>query len=270
MASKQDYNPLLNFKENKNVKLPDWFIFPVDGVNMICGPGDYVHNNKTNVEQFKEFDIFVCFGDDDIPKEKVKGELKNAVYTSVDENVEWLKTNPQGKNKLLCLIDIYNYEQVSMFIDIFGGKVKFLTSQTNSPIFNPLECVSLLKKPGGIVELTYITKHGHGYGIYAVEKTKWFEFFKNNKIYDLFGEIIDPKTGFLTCSEIKDEQSNNSYILCERTNNAFEYQASGGFKLKTNTKKKIYKKRIHKSTKHKNTKHKNTKHIKNKKKTLIN
>jgi len=50
MENRKDYNPLLNFREHKNVELPDWFVFPDDGVNMICGPGDYVHSKKTNVE----------------------------------------------------------------------------------------------------------------------------------------------------------------------------------------------------------------------------
>ena len=250
LSLEQDYNPVLNFRVNESVKLPDWYVFPDDGVNIICGVGDYVDGNIPNVEKFKNYDIFVCLGDDFIPKGN------DRIYTSVDENVQWLVENTQEqKTKLLCLLDLNDKEQVDRFINIFEGKVKLLNSYSNSPMFNPVESVSLLKKPGGIVVISdYISNIPINF--HLVEKTKWRGFFtmikNNNKRSGInkFFEIIDPETGFLNCIEngnwyepITNEMKTAS-LVCERNEKDFEFQVNGGFRTKKKSKRS--KKRIKK------------------------
>lgn len=119
-----DHNQLLDFlKQNgKDVKLPNWFQFPEDGVSVICGAGDYVRivegHWQTNVELFRDYDIFICIGEDEIaPKGK-----QSDIYSSVEENLKWLKANEP--NKLLYLMDMGNEKQVSKFLEIFYNSIK--------------------------------------------------------------------------------------------------------------------------------------------------
>lgn len=152
-----DRSRLLDFKAGHIDRLPVGFdsaaILEANaGLNVICGPGDYVHSGLTNLEQFKVFDVFCCFGDDSIPKNTVnvrEGGIYS--YTSVDENLEYLNTNKL--NKLLCIIDITNKEQINNFAELFKGMAILVTQQDgHSPIFPPGTCFTILQ-PGGIVVL---------------------------------------------------------------------------------------------------------------------
>lgn len=151
-----DRSRLLDFKAGHIDKLPAGFdsaaILEANaGLNVICGPGDYVHSGLTNLEQFKAFDVFCCFGDDEIPKNTVNMSERIYTYTSVDENLEYLNKN--NLNKLLCIIDITNKEQIDNFAALFKGMAILVTHQDgHSPIFPPRTCFTILQ-PGGIVVL---------------------------------------------------------------------------------------------------------------------
>ena len=140
---------VLNFKSGHIDNLPDWFQMPDMGLKVICGPGDYVHFNKplnryvTNVEQYIDYDIFVCLGD-----EGVREQLS---YTSVQENERYLIDH--NYNKLICLIDISDESQMANFNQLFGNKVIHINRQDHHcPIFKMDDSFKLLKA-GGIVHI---------------------------------------------------------------------------------------------------------------------
>ncbi len=167
----------LDFRAGVVHSLPDWFVMPADPgfitnqsgelinswdptLKIITGPGDYVHWDdtaqrfKTNIENWYMYDIFCCFGDNDIPH--VAGTTHS--YTSVDENLAYLDS--KGANKLLCIIDVNNKEQTDNFVRLFGRNAELISNDTaHSPPFPPTVCNRLLI-PGGKVVLrgTYWTK----------------------------------------------------------------------------------------------------------------
>jgi hypothetical protein len=139
---------LLNFREGEIASLPEWFELR-DDLKAIAGPGDYVHyiadlgRYQTNVEKYIDYDIFCCFGDDDIPK--VEGSQNP--YTSVADNVKYLEE--LGANKLVCIIDLFDTSQTDNFVRLFGRNFAHINNQdAHSPPFPPSVCGRLLK-PGG-------------------------------------------------------------------------------------------------------------------------
>jgi hypothetical protein len=141
---------LLNFRNGYINYLPPEFIIPDDGLKIMTSTGDYVHTRDdkiiTNVEQYKEYDIFCCLGDDDLPKSLGLGD-----YTSVMENLDYLDTNYKN-HKLLCIIDITNVEQITNFMNLFKNKCIHIFSDTVHSVVFPLEiCINLLKKGGKVI-----------------------------------------------------------------------------------------------------------------------
>jgi hypothetical protein len=141
---------LLNFRNGYISELPPEFIIPDDGLKIMTSTGDYVHTRDdkliTNVEQYKEYDIFCCLGDDDAPKSVFPRD-----YTSVMENLDYLDTNHKNK-KLLCIIDITDLEQITNFMNLFKNKCIHIFSDTVHSVVFPLEiCIDLLKKGGKVI-----------------------------------------------------------------------------------------------------------------------
>jgi hypothetical protein len=144
---------LLNFRAGYIDKLPSDFIIPDAGLKIMCSCGDYVHTIPagdgkliTNVEQFKEYDIFCCLGDNETPK-----EIDQFDYTSVEENLQYIERY-YPNTKLLCIIDITNLEQITNFMNLFKNKcVHIFSHTTHSVVFPPEICIDLLKEGGNVV-----------------------------------------------------------------------------------------------------------------------
>lgn len=158
---------LLDFTKGNIDKLPETFNISLieetnPGLKVICGPGDYVHFGVTNVQKYKDYDVFCCLGDSGLLKETSPDH-----YTSVQENLDYLNAN--NLNKLLCIIDVSNIEQTSNFSKLFGDKCILVSHQdVHSPIFYPDTCFKILK-PGGIVALKSTEGIGEGF----FDKTYW-------------------------------------------------------------------------------------------------
>lgn len=167
---------ILNFKENFIENLPEWFENRTN-LTLICGPGDYVHRGKTNIEQFYTYDIFCCYGDD-------LDTGSDESYTSVQENLIYLKNN-FFHEKILCLIDLTNENQVQNFLALFNNKIMILTAQDgHSPIFDPIASFYLLIDGGVVIPKAFDKRRQYNapyYGKYS-ENPYGFECINNNYI----------------------------------------------------------------------------------------
>ncbi len=179
---------VLNFKSGIVDTLPDWFHIPEMGLKVICGPGDYVHFRPslnrfvTNVEQYIDYDVFVCYGD--------SGVHQREAHTSVEENERYLIDH--NHNKLICLIDINNKEQMENFTRLFGNKVIHINRQDHhSPIFEMNDAFKLLKA-GGIIHIK--SPMGNIALPMAEKKTRTREMYKHYGFKCEFTDFIEPTT----------------------------------------------------------------------------
>jgi hypothetical protein len=157
---------ILNFRAGSIQCLPEWFQPILDRyVSVIVGPGDVVHPRAnrmlTNIEQFKEYDVFCCVGYDDTVS-RVPGES----YTSVADNLMYLRENHYHQ-KLLCIIDVLDDSQMENFTRLFSEKCIIMGHQDNHTPNFPPKYSSACLIPGGILyqraglyDYNVITKSG--------------------------------------------------------------------------------------------------------------
>ncbi len=188
-----DDEHILNFRKGWIERIPSWFI-PIqeNKLRVIIGPGDYVHEfegrMKTNIEAFKEYDVFCCFGDNDV--------FNDTLYTSVSDNLQYLKTRHYHQ-KVMCIIDVYNELQMINFVDLFRDSCMIMTHQGgHSPNFKP-EYSSACLITGGIV----VQKTLHDNEIY-----KNFKELRKHGLICAYEDFIDPTgrsyKGSIVCTKI--------------------------------------------------------------------
>lgn len=103
-----DNEHVLNFHEGVE-RLPEWL--PADRLSLIMGAGDLDQGGILNVEKFSDFDVFFC---------------NNWGFNkSFERNVTYLEKHYLHK-KVICVIDVYNKDQMKRFTELFTHRFRFI------------------------------------------------------------------------------------------------------------------------------------------------
>ena len=99
-----DNEHVLNFHEGVEC-LPEWLT--KDGLSLIMGAGDLDQEGILNVKKFSDFDVFFC---------------NNWSFNgTIERNIEYLAEN-YFHQKLICIIDIHNEQQMLSFTELFRNR----------------------------------------------------------------------------------------------------------------------------------------------------
>jgi len=144
---------LLNFHSDVTPVVPAWL---GKSLKLMMGAGDLDQGGVTNIQYFHPYDVYFC-----LPWE---GD-------ALRKNVEYLLANYYHR-KVICYIDVKNYEQVRRFVDLFAGRFQLIDGfGGHTPHFR-LPAISRLLMIGG--EAVNIYERPDTV-IYMSEYLKWFE-----------------------------------------------------------------------------------------------
>lgn len=120
---------MLNFKQNHILEIPTWLLNK--DASLMLWAGDCVHNGITDVDRLPGYDVYLCYG-----------------FDGLDANVNTIVNNSQ--EKLICVIDIHDEQQLNSFVKLFKNKFQTINSDYlgNTPNLTMPVYRDLLK-PGG-------------------------------------------------------------------------------------------------------------------------
>jgi len=144
---------LLNFHSDVTPVVPDWL---GTSLKLMMGAGDLNQGGITNIQYLHPYDVYFC-----LPW----------IGDALRQNVEYLLANYHHR-KVICYIDVKNYDQVRRFADLFAGRFQLIdgfgghTPHFRLPIISRLltvggEAVNIYERPDTV--------------IYMSEYLKWFE-----------------------------------------------------------------------------------------------
>lgn len=122
---------VIDFRQNQLPHIPKW-ILEGSSFKLILWAGDGCHDGASDVERLHTYDLYVCQGYPD----------------NLDVNITYLKE--RGRPGCICLLDVFNENQMTGFISVFSGKIKFMNSDNfgNTPTL-PLVHYKTLLESGG-------------------------------------------------------------------------------------------------------------------------
>lgn len=83
-------------------------------LRMILWAGDCVHENLTDVERLPNFDVYLCMG----------------FIQTLQDNLDYIYNN-RSKSGVICIIDVFDKEQMARFIEVFRGRFSVIDSDYN-------------------------------------------------------------------------------------------------------------------------------------------
>jgi len=137
---------LLNFHSDVTPVVPDWL---ETSLKLMMGAGDLDQGGVTNVQYLHLYDVYFCL--------PWQGD-------ALRKNVEYLLANYYHR-KVICYIDVKNYEQVRRFTDLFEGRFQLIdgfgghTPHFRLPVISRLlmiggEAVNIYERPDTIIYLS--------------------------------------------------------------------------------------------------------------------
>jgi hypothetical protein len=120
---------MLNFKDNNILEIPKWLANK--DASLMLWAGDCIHFGVTDVDRLPGYDVYLCYG-----------------FDGLDVNVNAIVNN--GQEKLICVIDIHNEQQLNKFVHLFKNKFQTINSDYlgNTPNLTMETYRDLLKRGG--------------------------------------------------------------------------------------------------------------------------
>jgi len=122
---------VIDFRQNQLPHIPKW-ILEGSSFKLILWAGDGCHDGASDVERLHAYDIYVCQGYPD----------------NLDINIKYLKE--RGRQGCICLLDVFDQNQMTAFIGVFSGKIKLMNSDNfgNTPTLPLIQYKALLESGG--------------------------------------------------------------------------------------------------------------------------
>jgi len=83
-------------------------------LRMVLWAGDCVHDEITDIERLPNFDVYLCMG----------------FIQTLQANVDYIYNN-RSKSGVICIIDIWNKQEMDRFIELFRGRFAVIDSDYN-------------------------------------------------------------------------------------------------------------------------------------------